>query len=197
MLATAGAMTVTVVAVVAARPHGEDDTEVWREFHDRVAAYATLRDRLASSLPPLRGDAPSIAARRSALSSAMKRARPRAGQGDVFTPEVALRFRETVADALRHLDVEAMLRALFAEHPAPRGRLRVYDPYPDWATHEVPAILLQRLPALPDGIMYRLVNHDLLLWDADANLIVDILPGALARSAFSAHHTWSASEGRR
>jgi len=37
------------------------------------------------------------------------------------------------------------------------------------------------LPVLPDGIQYRLIDHDLLLWDVDADVIIDVLPDALPR----------------
>jgi hypothetical protein len=46
----------------------------------------------------------------------------------------------------------------------------------------MPFVLLAALPALPTGIYYRLIDHDLLLWDVDANLIVDVLPDALPRA---------------
>ena len=75
-----------------------------------------------------------------------------------------------------------MLRDLFEDQPLVLGfQPRVHDACPDWATHEMPVILLQRLPPLPEELDYRLIDHDLLLWDADANLIVDVLPSAIRR----------------
>ena len=53
--------------------------------------------------------------------------------------------------------------------------------YPSWATHEVPALLLQQLPVLPGGLQYRVVDHDLAILDVDANLVLDVLPAAIAR----------------
>jgi hypothetical protein len=46
----------------------------------------------------------------------------------------------------------------------------------------MPFVLLSALPALPAGIQYRLIDRDLLLWDVDANLIIDVLPDALPRA---------------
>jgi hypothetical protein len=153
-------------------------------FHERIAAYATLRRELASSRPPLvpSDDPRTFLAAQAALASAIKTSRPEARQGDIFSPAVAVVFRRILQDALCGRDTETLLSDLYEEHSTPqRSRLDVHDRYPDWATHEVPVVLLHRLPRLPSGIVYRLIDHDLLLWDADANLIVDILPAAIAR----------------
>ena len=75
-----------------------------------------------------------------------------------------------------------MLNDLYDDHVAPPGFYpRVYDPYPEWATHEMPIVLLHSLPALPEGVEYRLLDHDLVLWDIDADLILDVLPDAIPR----------------
>jgi hypothetical protein len=41
--------------------------------------------------------------------------------------------------------------------------------------------LLAALPALPKALKYTLVNRDLLLMDAEADLVVDISPDAIQR----------------
>ena len=43
----------------------------------------------------------------------------------------------------------------------------------------MPIALLERLPLLPRPIQYRLVDHALVLWDGDADLIIDVLPDAI------------------
>ena len=58
----------------------------------------------------------------------------------------------------------------------------MYDSYPGWATREVPGMLLQRLPGLPDELEYRIVDHDLAILDADAALVLDVLPFAIAQA---------------
>jgi hypothetical protein len=40
---------------------------------------------------------------------------------------------------------------------------------------------LAKLPALPKALQYTFVNRDLLPVDADADLIVDVLPDAVRR----------------
>jgi hypothetical protein len=39
-------------------------------------------------------------------------------------------------------------------------------------------------PALPKGICYRIVHYDLVLWDADADLVLDVLSGAFMPPTF-------------
>jgi hypothetical protein len=43
----------------------------------------------------------------------------------------------------------------------------------------VPSPALEHLPPLPGGIAYRLVGTALVLWDEDAEIVIDVLPDAL------------------
>jgi hypothetical protein len=154
-------------------------------FAERVAAYADLHQRVDAVFPPWRAtdDMASIFGRRAYLAVAIKAERPDARQGDIFQPSAASAVRGIVADALSEVDVEWMLQGLYEECEMPVGyRPEINTGYPQWATHEMPFVLLSALPALPAGIQYRLIDHDLLLWDVDANLIIDVLPNALARA---------------
>jgi hypothetical protein len=124
-----------------------------------------------------------IDVRRAYLARAIKAKRLDARQGDIFEPAVATAVRGVIAEALREVDVDLLLRGLYEDCEMPPGyRPQVNAGYPHWATHEMPFVLLARLPALPTGINYRLIDHDLLLWDVDANLIIDVLPDALPRA---------------
>jgi hypothetical protein len=44
---------------------------------------------------------------------------------------------------------------------------------------EVPVLVLEQLPLLPKEIDYRLIGQTLVLWDVDADLIVDVVPDAI------------------
>jgi len=170
-----------VSAVAAQEVDGRRDA--LQLFDARVAAYADLHQRLDAVFPPWEpsDDMHRIDLRRAYLASAIRRERRDARQGDIFEPAVAVALRGIVADALREVDVELLLRGLYEECDMPAGyRPQVHAGYPSWATHEMPFVLLTTLPALPKGINYRLIDHDLLLWDVDANLIIDVLPDALA-----------------
>ena len=155
-------------------------------FDERLAAYAGLHQRLEVSLAPMTptNDMRSIFLAREFLAPAIRTARPNARQGDVFAPAVADVLRAVIGEALEGVDREALLRDLYLEDEVPPGyQPRVYDPYPRWATHEMPVVILHRLPPLPKEIVYRLIDHALVLWDVDANLIIDVLPDAIARSS--------------
>jgi hypothetical protein len=154
-------------------------------FAERVAAYAELHQRVDAVFPPWEpsDDVHLIVRRRAYLAKAIKAGRPHARQGDIFEPPVAGVFRGIIAGALRDVDVELLLGDLYEECDMPAGyRAQVHARYPDWATHEMPLVLLTVLPTLPAGIQYRLIDHDLLLWDVDADVIVDVLPDALPRA---------------
>jgi len=153
-----------------------------RMFDRRIGEYAALHRRAAASLPPLTpsADVKWLLHERANLSFAIIAARPNARQGDVFAPPVATAFRTVIRAALADVDVEAMLLDLYEECEVPiRYRLQVNGGYPGWATHEMPIVLLDALPILPEGIVYRLVDLNLVIWDVDADLIVDVLPDAL------------------
>jgi hypothetical protein len=117
---------------------------------------------------------------RATLAAAIKAARPHARQGEFFSPGVAEIFRVTIAEALSGVDSEAFFESLYAGDAVPAGLPpRVHDTYPEWATHEVPLVVFERLPLLPDELEYRLIGRTLVLWDIDADLILDVLPDAI------------------
>lgn len=163
-------------------PRPTDPRSPLAVFGERTVAYAVLQQELARALPPLEPttDLRSLYRTRAKLAAALKAARPLARQGEMFTPAVAEVFRTLIAHALSGLDSEAFLRDLYEGEEVPAGfRPRVHDVYPDWAIHEFPVVLLDRLPMLPEELEYRLIGHDLVLWDVDADLIVDVLFDAI------------------
>jgi hypothetical protein len=184
MLAAIAALVALTLIDVNAKPqHGDDATDGLWGFRERIGAYATLHRDIASRLPNLVpfDDSWVYLAMQTSLASEIKAARPTARLGDIFTPDVAAVLRQRIGDALCGRDTEGMFENLDEEQSAVnQNRLHVHGRYPAWARHDVPVILLQRLPFLPEGIFYRFVNHDLVLWDADADLVVDVLPDAIS-----------------
>jgi hypothetical protein len=141
-----------------------------------------IRRDAEAPLPPLRPttDMDSVYARRAALAETIKGARPAASQGDIVTPEVAWHLREVIQEALEGVDVAALLDDLNEGLDVPVGyRPHVHEPYPEWASHAMPAILLLQLPELPEDIQYRLLGRDLVLLDLRADLIIDVVPRAI------------------
>ena len=162
-------------------PSAGERAAALRLFSLRVDDYAALHRRLEGPLPPLTSTRETVKnyVARQLLANAIRKARPGATQGNIFEPRVAAAFRALIADALKGRDVEAFLAELNEEHPQMHGvHPVVNEPLPRGATHEMPCLLLRVLPALPDDVEYRIVDHDLVLWDIHANLVVDFVPGA-------------------
>jgi hypothetical protein len=171
----------SVVVAVSPPQNTVARTDALRVFGQRMAAYSELHRRSAASVSPLRptADVNEILQRQADLWGAIVMARPNARQGDIFDPAVASAFRGIIAEALAGIDSAAMLRDLLEESDLVGYRPHVNTGYPEGGTHEMPSVLLAALPALPEGIVYRLIDLNLVLWDMDADLIVDVLPDAL------------------
>ena len=62
----------------------------------------------------------------------------------------------------------------------------------------MPWCVLRELPLIPDELQFRFVEHDLVLIDIDASLVVDVLPNALpARGSWKGLHFAHARDGNR
>ena len=179
-----GALVVGMAGGTAVESRGTRPlTSALGRFGEQLAAYAALRQRVDFSLPPAyerpRGVHAMLQAR-ATLAVAIKAARPHARQGDFFSPSVATIFCMTIAEALSGVDSDAFFESLYVGDAVPAGLPpRVHDTFPEWATHEVPLVVLERLPLLPDELEYRLIGRTLVLWDVDADLILDVLPDAI------------------
>lgn len=150
-----------------------------RTFNERVESYAALHRRLADPLPRLdpNRDPWSHFLRRRYLASAIRSARASATQGDIFSPVVAVLFRDLIANAFVGRDAGAMFQVWSEEFWAVDDPA-VHEPFPEGVSHAVPAVLLHHLPALPDEMEYRIVNGSLILLDVDADIVIDVLPDA-------------------
>jgi hypothetical protein len=111
------------------------------------------------------------------LASAIRTARSYAHQGDIFTPPVAVMFRDVIAQAIYDVDIEGLVDEDL-EAAGFLVDLVVNEPVPAWALQDVPDALRGRLPALPDAIEYRVVDGNLILWDTHAEIVIDALPNA-------------------
>ena len=102
--------------------------------------------------------------------------RPRAHEGDIFAADVADLFRDRIARAIRHHDVnvwdlvsdmndeEIMTPPIVVSESLPWG---VGDRAIGWLT--------AALPVLPEGLEYRLAGRDVVLVDTHANVVADVL----------------------
>jgi hypothetical protein len=183
MRGVAAAIIVAALCLTTALPAGaqtEDTRAALQTFAERVTAYTDLHRRLEAPLPPLTASTSerSTILNKKYVAAAMKAARPQARQGDIFTPAVEREIRTRIATALEGDGAQALRR----DRPLSRPfHPRVFDTYPDWGTDETPPALLAVLPPLPEGLEYRLLDHDLVLTDVHADLIVDVIADAVPR----------------
>jgi hypothetical protein len=153
--------------------------EALRAFESRLAHYTALRARFEERLPAFddpRRDGWAQLLMRRYLASAIRTARREAQPGCIFGP-VALQVRAAIAEALYQVDVEGLVDGALDEDEFALD-LVLNEPVPRWAMALVPAALLERLPPLPRAVEYRIAGGALILWDTDAEILVDALPDA-------------------
>lgn len=162
---------------------GNDTTQVATDFQMRIQRYVELHRTLEGSVPTIAvsSDYAQVVAAIDALAAKIQAARQTARRGDIFTLAIEGWFRDMIAGALEDCDVEAILAQLNAENPPNvtfvpeiNGRWPVGVSF-----GPVPPRILVALPELPDELQYRFLNHDLVLWDAHANIIVDFIKNLL------------------
>jgi hypothetical protein len=162
---------------------------VWRQHDHAVLAafdrsiqdYMDLHRRLArlTAPPQVTADPVQLRAAIDALGDEIRLARRAAQRGDIFSAAVADMFRRRIHRGLWDLDV-TVLMAEMEEDAEPRApRPVVNGPFPWSSGNAIWPSVLAALPELPEELEYRFVGADLVLIDVPANLVVDILEGAL------------------
>src|SRR5690242_1079552 len=91
----------------------------------------------------------------------------------IFTLPVAMVFRQLIAKELAVADGPAW-RGVAATH-----RAMVLQPFPPNELTDFPKLLSDALPLLPAPLEYRLIDNDLVIRDAEADLIIAVLRDAL------------------
>jgi hypothetical protein len=159
-----------------------EDIAATMVFQQRVSDYVTMHRLLEGPVPApqVSTDMRTVRAAMHELAVRIQAARKDARQGDIFTPEVARMFHRRIASCLAQEEINALLAdqrhgELKDATPQVNGVWPVTVPF-DF----VPPQLLATLPHLPPELQYRIIGRSLVLWDHHANLIVDVLPGALA-----------------
>lgn len=150
------------------------------QFNARVSAYVELRSEVEKGLQPfaVTEHPADTSATARALANRIRAARAKARQGDIFTPAIALAFKQAL-----HVEMNAHTwKVIMDDNP---GELpsQVNAVYPDGKPlSTMPPNILAVLPKLPVGLEYRFVERHLLLLDTKARLIVDRIPYAIQYS---------------
>jgi len=111
------------------------------------------------------------------LAERIRSARSPAKEGDIFTAQIAALFRKLITNSINGPD-GAKIRTSYERAEPIRGvHLAVDQTYPDGLPlQSMPPSLLLNLPRLPKELEYRFVDHELVLRDIAANLVVDLIP---------------------
>ena len=164
-------------------PRVSEEVRDFESFAGRIQEYVKLQKNLDASLPTLKPteDVAQIIEHQHALAGKIAEARRAARQGDIFTHELAERFRKIIRSAFRGPEGRFARRTIRQDDPSKViARLHVNDVFPEGIPlTTMPPTLLLKLPELPDELTYRFVGHDLTLIDTKARLIVDLIPNAI------------------
>lgn len=173
-------MTLTAGARPTAQVPVNPDAKVLADFGDRVKQYAALRDKVdgGAAKQTQTDDPAKLVAQKKALASNIQQMRAGAKPGDIFTPDVQPLIKRLLKPAMKGPDGADNSKAIKEEKPV--VPLKVNVPYPEKEPLSmVPPDVLKQLPPLPKDLEYRFVMKHLILFDARANLIVDVLPNAI------------------
>jgi hypothetical protein len=150
-------------------------------FDRSVQDYAALHRRLARLTPRLQVTADPVQLRGAvdALGNEIRLARQTAQVGTIFTPVVAILFRERIQTALWDFDVTVLMAEMEEDAEPGAQRPVVNGRFPWGSGNAIWPSVLAALPELPEELEYRFVGADLVLIDVPADLVVDILQDAL------------------
>jgi hypothetical protein len=182
-VALGGVVLICAMAAIAQTggSKGPSDEQTALDLQARVKTYLDLRNKVAGGAPK-QADSPSaIAAAQSELANKIRVARAGVKQGDLFTPRIADYVRGQIAKALAGPHGHDIRASLQRAEPV-NIQLQINQSYPgNLPLQSTPASLLLNLPDLPKGLEYRLLGSELVLRDADANIVVDYIPNALPK----------------
>ena len=180
------AATFLVPYALQARPKGQGKqvnphARILQDFENRIAEYVKLHKSIEGKLPALTPtDAPEkILQHQQELARRIREARQQASQGNIFAPEIREEFRNLIGASMRGKQAARIHESLVSSEPV-QFPLNVNASYPPGEPlQSTPPTLLQNLPKLPAELEYRIVGHQLILRDVNANLIVDVMAEAI------------------
>src|SRR5689334_10330616 len=156
---------------------GNTNDPALKDFNERVQRYWDVHKKAEDAVPPIdkkkEPDPAAIVEHEQQFGTAIREARQNAKEGDIFTPAVQKVLISAIHQALSTGRGAEARRMILGEgnpkHPESRARvdLVVNAKYPPSAPlSTVPPSVLLKLPKLPEGLEYRFVGKDLLLYDS-------------------------------
>jgi hypothetical protein len=98
----------------------------------------------------------------------------------IFTLPVAVVFRQLIGHVMSGDESGAAIGGVGTTH-----RTAVLRPPMTEPLYDFPKVLSEALPVLPAPLEYRLIDNDLVIRDAEANLVVAVLRDATAAATIS------------
>ena len=163
----------------AAASGAPDNSRLTAEFQQRVKQYLDLRKKAAGQAPKPTDSPQVIASSQRDLGNKVRVMRAGAKQGEIFAPEIAQYFRRQLTAALAGQSGKKVRASLHRAEPV-KMDMQINQSYPENVPlQSMPPSLLLKLPELPDGLEYRILDRELVLRDTEANIVVDYIPEAL------------------
>ena len=178
-LAAISAVQLIGVALAAAHQPVNPQADEMAQFSRRVSSYLSLQKKVEGALPSQKetSDPDKIRVNIASLANGVRAERANAKSGDVFGG-AAEQFRQIIKQDAGNRSVRDAFASM--QEVPKKTAPKVNGDYPENAAlATVPALILNRLQRLPDGIEYRFMGRDLILRDTKANLIVDVLHEAV------------------
>ena len=171
-----------VAFATAAQQNAKAESTDFPNFDRAVSEYVALHAKLRSETPgPVpNSSAKEITAASDLLANSIRRARPRASQGQFFDTDMADKIRARIKETLSNSQIS--IDSIDDERPTvtePSIYLR-FPAASEMAT--MPPSILRLLPALPPELEYRIVGEYLLLRDVKAALVLDYIARAVPRT---------------
>jgi hypothetical protein len=176
-LLTTAVILSTAAAQAPEQPRVNADAATLADFMKRVDAYVSLHKKVDATLqePPRDGRPETFIEHERAFARAIQKARGHAKEGDIFTRPMRNVVRRLLVGVFRGPSGQEVRKAIFDVETADIP-LRVNAQYPEGAPFStMPLQVLQGLPKLPEGLEYRFIGDRLILLDAHARLIVDVV----------------------
>lgn len=174
-------MAFAAAAIAQSPDSAGPDSAILKDFNRRVVDYVKLSKAAQSEIhrPKPTKSPEAIERYESRLAHRIQEARRGEGRGSIFTPEIADDFRRIIGAAMQGPQAARIQQSL-RQDSVYSVRIRANRPYPaGLPLPSTPPSLLMSLPPLTAQLDYRVVGHNLILHDVDANLVVDFIPNAI------------------
>ena len=155
-----------------------------QHFENNIVAYIAVRERASTAVSEVTvtSDPARLQRAVNGLAERMRMVRQHARAGEIFTDDVERVFRDRIRQTLDAQGISAAQLLVSLKQDTsrvPARDIRVNAHFAWNSGWDMPPEILEALPTLPEVLEYRLVNRDLLLIDVGADLVVDVLHGAI------------------